>query len=197
LRHILAIENTTRIAAQSFARRLDVEQEKPGSTLPKNTPKLVRQMDLIAQLIRDDFGPQIYKVELGSFDTHANQLARHAGLMKQFAQSVAHLEESLTASGHWQDVLVMTYSEFGRRAAENGTGGTDHGTAAPQFVIGGGIKGGLYGQAPSLHQLADNDVAFTTDFRELYSTVSRDWFGQALMNTPYGEFKTLPLIKTL
>ena len=91
----------------------------------------------------------------------------------------------------------MTYSEFGRRAGENGSNGTDHGTAAPHFMLGGSVKGGFYGQPPELGKLDNKDVLFTTDFRELYSTVSRYWFGQALDNTPYAEYHTLPILKTV
>lgn len=163
----------------------------------KNSPKLMHQLDLVARLIGENTGPQIYKVSLGSFDTHANQLQRHAGLLKQLAQGVAHLENRLANSGLWQDVLIMTYSEFGRRAGENGSNGTDHGTAAPHFMMGGSVKGGLYGQPPELGTLANEDVLFTTDFRELYSTVSRNWFRQALDNTPYAAYDTLPILKTV
>ncbi len=196
LSHILAVENTTRSAARVFAQRLDSEQAAAeASALPKKSPKLVKQLDLIARLIREDVGPQIYKVSLGSFDTHANQTQRHAGLLKQFAEGVAHLEKSLADTGHWRDVLVMTYSEFGRRAGENGSNGTDHGTAAPHFVMGGSVKGGLYGQPPDLDKLERKDVLFTTDFREVYSTVSRNWFGQTLQKTPYSEYDALPILK--
>lgn len=196
LNHVIAVENTTRSAAQTFARRLDTEQSESGISLPDKAPKLLKQLDLVARMIREDFGPQIYKVQLGSFDTHAGQLSRHAGLLKQLAQSISHFERSLQHSGHWNDVMIMTYSEFGRRIAENGNAGTDHGTAAPHFLMGGRIKGGLHGQSPDLNRLDKQDLQFTTDFRELYSTVSRSWFGQSLANTPFGDFAPLPLVRT-
>ena len=79
-------------------------------------------------------------------------------------------------SGNWDRVLLMTYSEFGRRAAENGSGGTDHGTAAPHFLMGGRVKGGLYGEQPDLGNLSKKDLVFTTDYRRIYSTVAREWW---------------------
>jgi uncharacterized protein (DUF1501 family) len=79
--------------------------------------------------------------------------------------------------GRWEQVLVMTYSEFGRRPAENGSRGTDHGTAAPHFVMGGKIKGGLYGRQPSLQDLENDDLKFSVDYRSLYATVVRQWWG--------------------
>lgn len=195
LAHLLAVENTTRTATQVFAEQLESTDDRSSSSLPKNTPKLTRQLDLIAGLIHQDLGARIYKVELGSFDTHANQLQRHQALLQQLAEAVAHLQKTLDGSGLWENVLVMTYSEFGRRASENGSGGTDHGTAAPHFMFGGSVKGGIYGEAPCLGSLVNGDVMFTTDFRALYSTVSRNWFGQALVDTPYSAFDTLPVLR--
>lgn len=90
----------------------------------------------------------------------------------------------------------MTYSEFGRRASENGSGRTDHGAAAPHFMLGGAVKGGLSGQAPDLSNLVNGDISFTTDFRQLYSTVSRNWFGQRVKDTPYAEYSTLPVLRS-
>lgn len=196
LQHLLTVENTARSAAHSFAKRLDNEHSKATDALPGNAPKLVKQLDLIARLIEGDAGPQVFKVELGSFDTHANQLSRHAALMKELSQGLSHIEKSLSRSGHWSNVLLMTYSEFGRRAAENGSAGTDHGTAAPHFMVGGSVKGGLYGKNAELGKLTDNDIVFDIDFRSLYSTVSRHWFQQASGDTPYADFTTLPVLRS-
>jgi uncharacterized protein (DUF1501 family) len=80
-------------------------------------------------------------------------------------------------TGWWDRVLVMTYSEFGRRPAENNSRGTDHGTAAPHFVLGGKVKGGIYGNQPSLADLEKGDLKFNIDFRRLYATVARNWWG--------------------
>jgi uncharacterized protein (DUF1501 family) len=83
----------------------------------------------------------------------------------------------MIAAGLWDEVTVMTYSEFGRRVAENGSGGTDHGTAAPHFVLGGRVRGGLHGRQPRLDDLENGDLRFAVDFRSLYGAVARDWWG--------------------
>ncbi|MFB1501017.1 DUF1501 domain-containing protein, partial [Thiocapsa sp. N5-Cardenillas] len=87
--------------------------------------------------------------------------------------------ETLERAGLWDRVLVMSYSEFGRRVAENASLGTDHGTAAPHLVLGGRVKGGLYGDPPDLTALDGGDLRYTTDFRRLYSTVAVNWWGMA------------------
>ena len=89
---------------------------------------------------------------------------------------MAHFKVSLSASGRWPDVLVMTYSEFGRGAAEISRSDNDHGTVAPHFMFGGSVRGALFEETPELSRLVDVELTFTSDFRDLYSTVSRDWF---------------------
>lgn len=195
LSHILTVENSSLSAARSFAEKLDVEQLAKRKDRSSEASQLMRQMDMISSLIQGDVGPQLFKVELGSFDTHAKQKNKHRSLLKQFANAIAHMEKTLSASGHWNDVVLMTYSEFGRRAAENGSAGTDHGTAAPHLLIGGAVNGGLYGKEIDLISLAENDLSFTTDFRSVYSSISRHWFEQSLVDTPFSDFSTLPLFK--
>ena len=196
LAHLLAVERTTRDAALAFAERLDdaARAARPNAGERRRSP-LERRLDLVARLIEADVGPQVFKVELGGFDTHAGQLGRHRGLLGQLGESLAAFAARLSTSGRWNDVLVMTYSEFGRRVAENGTGGTDHGTAAPHLVAGGRVAGGLHGRAPDLARLDRGDPAFTTDFRSLYASVARDWFGQPLESTPFAGFGRLPLVR--
>jgi len=191
LAHLLSVERTTRAAALAFAERLD---DEAGSAKGRG-PALARRLELVARLIEADAGPQVFKVELGSFDTHAGQANRHRALLGELGTSLAGFARMLVASGRWNDVLVMSYSEFGRRAAENGTGGTDHGTAAPHFLAGGRVAGGLHGHRPDLSRLERGDPAFTTDFRSLYATVAHDWFGQALAEAPFADFATLPLVR--
>ena len=192
LAHLLTIERRTREAALAFAERLEDAAETGGTA--KGAP-LARGLGLVARLIEADAGPRLFKLELDGFDTHANQLNRHRNLLAQLGTALGAFAARLTASGRWDDVLVMSYSEFGRRVAENGTGGTDHGTAAPHFVAGGRVSGGLHGSAPDLARLEQGDPLFTTDFRSLYATVARDWFGRSLGGTPYAGFPTLPLVR--
>lgn len=191
LEHVLATERTTREAALAFAERLD----EAASAAKGEGPALARRLELVARLIEADVGPRVFKVGLGSFDTHAGQSNRHRNLLGELGVALAGFARTLEASGRWDDVLVMTYSEFGRRVAENGTGGTDHGTAAPHFVAGGRVAGGLHGRAPDLGELERGDPGFTTDFRALYATIARDWFGQPLANVPFAGFETLPLVR--
>jgi uncharacterized protein (DUF1501 family) len=117
------------------------------------------------------------KTALGGFDTHANQVQPHERLLAFLASSLATLRQNLIAANLWNDVVVMTYSEFGRRAKQNASGGTDHGTAAPLFVMGGGVKGGLYGAYPSLSDLQDGDLKHTIDFRSVFATVAQGCWG--------------------
>jgi len=135
------------------------------------------QLEIATKIIDSGLPIPVLKLRLGPFDTHMNQPQTHAKLLGELAEGIATLRKNLLASGQWNDTLVMTYSEFGRRVAENASRGTDHGTAAPHFLAGGAVKGGLYGTAPSLDDLdANGDLKFTTDFRALYHTVQKQWF---------------------
>jgi uncharacterized protein (DUF1501 family) len=147
------------------------DAKKPQASFPA-TP-LGRELELAAQLILADVPVLVLKVSHTGFDTHAGQLDRHANLLGQLGGALSAFREAMVKAGRWQDVLVMTYSEFGRRAAQNGSGGTDHGTAAPQLMMGGAVTGGLYGKYPSLTDLQGGDLKHTVDFRELYATVTQ------------------------
>lgn len=118
---------------------------------------------------------RVYYVGQGGYDTHSNQAGSHERLMSELDSSLAAFVADLKAQGNFQRVVLMTFSEFGRRVAENGSGGTDHGAAAPLFAIGGAIKPGLYGKAPSLTDLHDGDLIHSTDFRSVYASVLQNW----------------------
>jgi uncharacterized protein (DUF1501 family) len=113
---------------------------------------------------------------LGGFDTHAGQYGKHANLLGQLAGGIAALRTTLMRSGDWDRTLVMTYSEFGRRAKENDSYGTDHGAAAPHLLAGGLVKGGMFGKQPSLRDLDGGDLKYNVDYRQLYATVGKEWF---------------------
>lgn len=130
-----------------------------------------RQLELAADLIVRGAPVPVFKLDIAGFDTHVNQLTRHADMLKQLADGLAALREVLIRSGDWSSTLVVTYSEFGRRLNENGNGGTDHGAAAAHMMLGGLLKGGFYGQPPSLSILKDGDIAFTTDFKGWYASI--------------------------
>ena len=117
------------------------------------------------------------RLTLGGFDTHANQLGTHANLLKELAEGIATLKSAMVELNRWNETLVMTYAEFGRRPKENQSGGTDHGTASVHFVAGGHVRGGMYGAAPELNRLDGNgNLAFAVDFRSLYATVIDKWW---------------------
>jgi len=158
----------------------------PVKALPGGT--LGNQLAQVLQLIQAGVDTPVYRVQLGGFDTHDYQLGRHARLLKRLSGAINGFARALQSDGEWNNTLVMTYSEFGRRAAENFSGGTDHGTAAPHLLTGGRIRGGLYGTAPDLSVLIDGDPDFTMDYRCVYERVLRDWFD--ITDNRFAEFST-------
>ncbi|MBV9041841.1 MAG: DUF1501 domain-containing protein, partial [Acidimicrobiia bacterium] len=129
------------------------------------------QLDLVARLIKAGVPTRVYAVSLGGFDTHAAEKDTHARLLGELDAALSSFVSSLQGTRAGDGVVTLVYSEFGRRVAANASGGTDHGTAAPVLVAGPGVKGGLYGEEPSLKNLDDGDLRFTTDFRSVYATV--------------------------
>lgn len=134
-------------------------------------------MKLIAQVIAADLGTRIFYISLGGFDTHSNQARNHGTLLAMLDEGISSFYSDLDKMGKAGEVALMTFSEFGRRVQENGSAGTDHGTALPMFVIGGNIKGGVYGSNPDLTNLDSGDLRMQTDFRSVYSSVVRNWLG--------------------
>lgn len=138
------------------------------------------RLKLAAGIIVSSLNPKIVYVTLGGFDTHGNEKATQNALLKQLSDGVSAFYNDLAAQGRANDTLMMTFSEFGRRVKENGSKGTDHGTALPQFMIGGSISPGLYGSYPSLTNLdSSGNLLWNIDFRQTYATVLEDWFGIA------------------
>jgi uncharacterized protein (DUF1501 family) len=131
----------------------------------------------IGRLIAGDLGARVYYVQLGGFDTHAQQKATQQRLLEQLATGLDAFQTDLEAMSKADQVLTMTFSEFGRRVAENGSQGTDHGTAEPMFLLGAGLKGGLYGAQPPLDDLDRGDLRHQVDFRAVYATALERWLG--------------------
>ncbi len=149
-----------------------------------------------AQVIAAQAGVAAVKISLGNFDTHRGQLATHARLLQELAAGLVALRAALMEMQRWDSALVMTYSEFGRRAAENGSGGTDHGTASAHFAMGGRVRGGLYGTPPLLGRLDRNgNLAHGIDFRDLYTTVLADWWGIPAEQALSGRFQTVGFVR--
>jgi uncharacterized protein (DUF1501 family) len=175
LRHLLAVRHEINAAAAGLRDKLRAAAA-PAVAYGQEF-LLGRQLDVATRVITSKVPVVAVKVALGGFDTHANQAPTQERLLAYLAASLATLRNNLIAAGRWNDVLVMTYSEFGRRAKQNASAGTDHGTAAPQFVMGGGVKGGLHGAYPSLHDLQDGDLKYTVDFRSVFATVAQGCWG--------------------
>lgn len=148
---------------------------QPKATYPVTS--LANKLKLAAQLIDADFGARIFYVSIGGFDTHATQAPAHAQLWTQVSEAMAAFYKDVKARGNGERVLMLTFSEFGRRAKENGSKGTDHGSGAPLFLVGGKVKAGVVGKHPSLTELEDGNLKFDTDFRQVYAAVLDKWLG--------------------
>jgi uncharacterized protein (DUF1501 family) len=149
----------------------------------------------IAAMIAGGLPTRVYYVSLGGFDTHANEKGRHDQLMQQFAQGIGAFWKDLKKQENQDRVLVMTFSEFGRRVEQNASGGTDHGAAAPMFLFGQHLKTGLAGKYPSLTDLDSGDLKYNTDFRSVYATILQNWLDAPSKPILGGQFAAMPLLK--
>lgn len=175
LRHLLAVRHEINAAAKGLSDKLRAAPP-PAQAYPQEL-LLGRQFDLATRVLTARVPVVAIKAALGGFDTHANQAPTHERLLAFLATSLALLRRNLIAAGLWNEVVVVTYSEFGRRARQNASGGTDHGTAAPMFVMGGGVRGGLHGAYPSLSDLQDGDLRYAVDFRSVFAAVAQGCWG--------------------
>jgi uncharacterized protein (DUF1501 family) len=149
-----------------------------------------------SQVIASRAGVAAVKLSLGGFDTHSAQAGTHARLLKDLADGLAALRSALTEIGRWDSTLVMTYAEFGRRPRQNQSNGTDHGTASAHFVMGGRVKGGLYGTPPVLTRLdGSGNLPFAVDFRDLYATALERWWGADAARALGGRYAGLDIVK--
>ena len=179
---------------------------------------LAQNLSIVARLIKGQLGARIYHVSIGGFDNHANQggaNGQHANLLRNLSEAITTFIEDLEADDASKDVPIATFSEFGRRVEQNGSNGTDHGTAAPMFLFGEGVKGGLFGNPPDLTNLDGNNdgigdglvagtleaqganLVFECDFRSVYATLLKDWFGlteQTVESVMGGSFDILGLV---
>lgn len=150
---------------------------KVQNTATYPASQLGNSLKMVAKLIGGSLPTRIYYVSQGGYDTHTNQLGTQQRLLGDLADSVKAFVEDMKAQGNLQRVLVMTFSEFGRRVNENANGGTDHGAAAPMFIVGDKVKAGLLGRYPSLapQDLFEGDIKYNVDFRSVYAGVLEDW----------------------
>jgi len=174
LRRLLGVRHEVNAAAAGLRERL---QDGPAPAYAYQDPVFGRQLDLATRIVMARVPVVAIKVALGGFDTHANQVPTQERLLGVLAAELAVLRRNLIAADQWKNVTVLTYSEFGRRARQNASGGTDHGTAAPHFVMGGRVKGGLHAAYPSLADLQDGDMRYSVDFRTVFSTLAQGSWG--------------------
>ncbi|WP_394678567.1 DUF1501 domain-containing protein [uncultured Sphingobacterium sp.] len=161
------INNADYIFEQSKARKTAAAY--PDSVLGKD-------LKTVSSLIKSDINTQVYYLQIGSFDTHINQQQRQESLFHTINDAVEAFVDDLKKNGLFQHVMLMTFSEFGRRVAQNASNGTDHGTANQLFFLSGGLKKqGLLNALPDLTQLNEGDLRYTEDFRKVYATLLKNW----------------------
>lgn len=172
------VQASTQTAIETSQRLDGARKTNDSLDFPKSS--LGEKLRTIAQLIISDLETRIYYVTLDGFDTHALQAPAHSALLRQWSEALSAFHKRLQAAGQCDRVLTLTFSEFGRRVAENASDGTDHGAAAPLFLTGPQLKSPIVGQHPSLTDLDDGDLKFHTDFRSVYASIIRNWFQSEL-----------------
>jgi len=189
LRHILKVEADIIQAASQLAADHVFATEFPQGAFGNSIKSA-------CQVIANRAGVAVVRVTLSGFDTHSGQLATQARLLGDLAAGIVALKSALAELGRWNNTLVLTYAEFGRRPRENLSNGTDHGTASAHFALGGRVAGGFYGEQPVLDRLSvDGNPAYAIDFRSVYATVLDRWWGVASAGPLGGSFAPLPLLK--
>jgi uncharacterized protein (DUF1501 family) len=203
-----------RVASQSvkyadiIKKKSDIGKNQVTYTGPMSgIGNLSRQLAVVGKLISGGLQTPVYLTTIGGFDTHANQVVTgsthtgyHTNLLKQVADAIASFQRDLEIQGLADKVTIMTFSEFGRRVNQNGTMGTDHGAAAPMFVVGNTVRGGVLGSVPNLSVLdTSGDVTHQFDYRQIYASVLQDHLGvdSKVTRSILGDkdFSTLPIFK--
>lgn len=192
LRHIVRTQNEATAAAGSVRTKF-TGRDRFGRGFGGDP--FSRSLSIAANLIADGVDIPVWKVTLGSFDTHADQRGRHARLLTNLGNGLAAFRAAMVQLGRWDDTLVVTYSEFGRRVAENLSRGTDHGTAAPLLMLGGAIDGGIIGPPPDLEDLDAGDLKARIDFRQVYSGIMADWWSRPDNFLAKQGFSAIPVLR--
>lgn len=173
---LLYVQRVAVTACRNAARVEQVLQHEPARG-PYPDTGLARRLAQISTLIAGGFGARVYYTSLNGFDTHAQQAVSHGGLLRELSDALAAFQRDLQARGLGDRVLTMTFSEFGRRVAENAGKGTDHGAAAPLFILGNHCRAGVRTPAPDLSALVDGDLPHQVDFRSVYAGLLNGWLG--------------------
>jgi uncharacterized protein (DUF1501 family) len=187
------IQRTALDAQLSSDKVIEIAKKYKSSVdYPKS--QIADSLNLVARMIAGGLATRVYYVSQGGYDTHTNQVNTHDRLMGDLGDAVAAFCKDLQAQGNFGRVMLMTFSEFGRRVAQNGSNGTDHGAAAPMFVLGGGVKPGLFGKYPSLTDLNNGDLIYNLDFRSVYATILERWLKAPSQLVLGRNFPLLPLV---
>ena len=165
----------------------------PAQKNTKKTNALAQQLDIVASCIESSVPTQVYAVSLGGFDTHSAEKGTQSTLLGQVSDAVTAFQQRISTGKRAGDVVLVAYTEFGRRVTANANEGTDHGTAGPVFVAGESVTGGFVGEQPSLTDLDQGDLKFTTDFRSVYASVLTDVLRADPSRALGGEYPLLPL----
>lgn len=194
----LALVSETGLQAYESTVVLDAATSGYAPAVEYPDTPLARALQTAAELVTSETGTGIVYVTTGGFDTHAAQADQHASLLQTIGDAVLAFHDDLRAHGMAEEVTTLAWTEFGRRVRENGSDGTDHGTAGPLFLLGGAVRGGLHGEQPSVADLDGNgDLKFSVDFRSVYSSVIAQLFDADPTDVLDGRFEELPLFTTV
>jgi uncharacterized protein (DUF1501 family) len=183
--------------AYACAERVDgLTRRNAASAATYPDTGLAVRLRTIAQLLKADLGARVFYTAQSGYDTHAGQLNTHDGLLRELATAIKAFMDDLTAARLSDRVTVMCFSEFGRRVAENGSAGTDHGTAGLLMLAGPGVRPGLHGSVPSLTDLVDGDPKVSTDLRQVYAALLEDWLSLPSLGALGSRFETMALFRS-
>ena len=171
--------------------------EKYSSSIEYAANPISQSMKSVAQVLFADLGTRVFYTQHGSFDTHSGALTSHAKLWQEVSGAIGDFYDDLKEHGREDEVVVLVFSEFGRRIKDNGSG-TDHGSGGVAFVIGSEVKGGMYGQYPSIREAdqLEGDLHFNNDFRSTYSTIIENWFGLDAVPIVNGTFEQFDFVSS-
>ena len=193
---LLDFVKRTAVNTYDSSKRLQEIGKNYQPKFPYPQTGLATRLKLAAQLIDAGIGARIFYVSIDGFDTHASQLESHANLLREVSDAMTAFYKDMVARGHKDRVLMMTFSEFGRRARENGSKGTDHGSAAPVLLVGGRVKAGVVGAHPSLSKLEMGNLQHHTDFRQVYAAILDGWLGVSSKEVLGESFKAVGVLKS-
>ncbi len=195
-RNLTDIEQFVRkqsVTAQSAAKSFAQQNQRSGSTASYPNTGLASQLKFISQLLRSGNTARVFYTIQSGYDTHANQEFTHSSLLEEFSEALKAFLDDLKEAKLDDRVVVLAFSEFGRRVAENDSAGTDHGSSGPLFLAGSPVRGGLIGDTPDMSDLIDGDLKTLIDFRQVYATILSQWLNVPSIKILRHEFETLRL----